>query len=100
MPLNQDQLTAIAETILHALPAIFLIVVAAILIHVVLGRILNAVAEAEPGVVYQIPDNLFFQKTLKRRHDDAPISLVEQLRSNIPQEPQAKAQAKPRSGKR
>lgn len=49
--------------------------------------------EAEPGVVIQIPNNLFFQKVLKRRHDASSVSLAEQLRSKTPQLSQSEAQA-------
>jgi small-conductance mechanosensitive channel len=34
---------------------------------------------AEDGASIQIPNNLFFQKCLKRRHSLAPISLAQQL---------------------
>ena len=49
--------------------------------------------EGEPGVVVQIPNNLFFQKVVKRRHDAAPVSLAEQLRSKTPQPSHLEAQA-------
>lgn len=36
----------------------------------------------EDGAVIQVPNNLFFQKTLRRRHSPAPVSLTHQLRTN------------------
>jgi hypothetical protein len=36
------------------------------------------------GMVYQIPNNLFFQKTLKRRKNEHIISLAAQLNSSQP----------------
>jgi len=37
--------------------------------------------EVETGVTVQIPNNLFFQKVLKRRHNAVPVSLAAQLRA-------------------
>lgn len=36
------------------------------------------------GVLQQIPNNLFFQKTLKRRRNLPPVSLAAQLNSHLP----------------
>lgn len=38
----------------------------------------------EDGRHVQVPNNLFFQKTLKRRRNESPISLAVQLNSTVP----------------
>jgi small-conductance mechanosensitive channel len=35
----------------------------------------------EDGSVFQVPNNLFFQKIVRRRHSAAPVSLAHQLKS-------------------
>lgn len=36
----------------------------------------------EDGTVLQVPNNLFFQKTLRRRHSTTPVALEHRLRAN------------------
>ncbi|MFT3781510.1 MAG: mechanosensitive ion channel [Nibricoccus sp.] len=36
----------------------------------------------DDGSVLQVPNNLFFQKTLRRRHSAAPVALEHRLRAN------------------
>jgi small-conductance mechanosensitive channel len=41
--------------------------------------------EVEENVVIQVPNNLFFQKVLRRRHGAGPVSLATQLRAKTSQ---------------
>jgi small-conductance mechanosensitive channel len=203
MPINKEQLEAISETVLHAMPAILMIIVGALLINMILGRILNILAhktnftrqeieparslvfwivylaalvliiqslglnisgmwtvlstlfamvaigfvamwsvlsntlctliilifrpfamgdeiefpgeavkgrvtdinfiyttlEVEASVTMQIPNNLFFQKVLKRRHNAIPVSLAAQLRSKAAYRSEAETQSVAQNGK-
>ncbi|PTY04883.1 mechanosensitive ion channel family protein [Opitutaceae bacterium EW11] len=40
--------------------------------------------QTEDGAVMQVPNNLFFQKVLRRRHSAAPVSLANQFRAKSP----------------
>lgn len=40
--------------------------------------------ETDDGAVMQVPNNLFFQKVLRRRHSAAPVSLASQIRAKTP----------------